>query len=158
MEWFLIIVLGSLTIYFGYHFYAFRSNQNLESLSEGEDTDLILSSLHHPDDNVALKNALVILGAAVASSDGLVVSSEVSVITGHLKLDAFAIKEATKLFEASKGLNIKNTTYAKVIAARFRNPALREKVIQFLIEITKADGVVHPSEVEMINEVRLAFE
>ena len=158
MEWFLITILGSSTFYYGYHYYSFRSNQSLAISADSEDSDLVLSSLHHPDDNVALRNALIVLGSAVASADGLVVSSEVSVITGHLKLDNLAIKEATKLFEAAKGLKIKNTTYAKLIASRFSRPDLREKIIQFLMEIAEADGIVHHSEMEIINEIRLAFE
>ena len=98
--------------------------------------------------------ALVVLSAAVMKADGKILKSELNYVKSFLKIN-FGPKEAEQLTLLLRTVLKENVNYIQVASQiRFHmDHPKRMLLLQYLYGISKADGEVHQSELDIIRHI-----
>src|SRR6201996_3403410 len=102
--------------------------------------------------------AMVGLSAKMAKADGIVTDDEVQAFERLFRVDPEEAANVRRVFNMARGDTAGYEAYAGQIAHLFAgNPALLEDILDGLFEIAKADGVLHPGELEFLERVAEIF-
>ena len=107
---------------------------------------------------IAFTIAVVVLGAKMAKSDGVVSRAEVAAFKEVFQVPPHELKNVARLFDQAKDDPAGFEPYAKQIARMFRkdHPVL-EELLDGLFHIAKADGNVHQAEIVFLRNVAGIF-
>ncbi|TCS62124.1 TerB family tellurite resistance protein [Varunaivibrio sulfuroxidans] len=107
---------------------------------------------------VAFTIAVIALSAKMAKADGRVTRDEIRAFKEVFRIPPQEMKNVGRIFDQAKTDTAGYEVYARQIAAMFRDqPAVLEELLGGLFHIAKADGVVHPSELEFITNIARIF-
>lgn len=111
-----------------------------------------------PERSIAFTIAVIALGAKLAKADGAVAKSEVAAFRRVFVIPRSEEKNAARVFDLARQDVAGFDAWARRIAAMFppADPVLTD-VIEGLFIIALADGEMHASEVEFIDEVGRIF-
>ena len=111
-----------------------------------------------PDSQVAFTVGVITLGAKIAKADGVVTMDEVNAFKEVFKVPEGEMKNVARVFNLAKQDVAGYEAYAEQLAVMFKgNRKLLEDVLEALFHIAKADGVLHPNEVEFLRQVAKRF-
>ena len=110
------------------------------------------------DKQVAFTIAVIVLSAKMAKADGHVSRDEVEAFKRIFHIPPDEMKNVGQIFDDArqdaKGFEV----YAKQIAGMFAHePAVLEELLGGLFHIAKADGVIHPAELDFLKKVAATF-
>ena len=112
----------------------------------------------HPANCPAFTSALVALAAKMAKADGVVVKVEQDAFESFLEVPAGEIKNVRRLFNLAMQDTAGFEAYADRIARDLTGqPELERNVLECLIYVACADGVLHPAEDQFLHTVALRF-
>jgi len=107
---------------------------------------------------VAFTMAVIVLSAKMAKADGVVTREEVAAFKEIFHIPADEMASVGKLFDEARKDASGFEPYAEQVAKMFaREPAVLEELIGGLFHIARADGVIHPSELEFLAKVSIIF-
>ena len=107
---------------------------------------------------IAFTAAVVVLGAKMAKADGVVTPAEIQTFKQIFHIPREHMEGVGRLFNEAKREASGYEPYAHQIATMFsRSPAVKEELLHALFEIAKADGVIHPKELEFMDRVGHIF-
>lgn len=107
---------------------------------------------------VAFTLAIIALGAKMAKADGQVTRDEVNAFKQLFHIPPAEMDNVAKLFDKAKDTTDGFEPYAQQVAEMFRHqPAILEEMLGGLFHIAKADGVVHPAELDYLKAVAAIF-
>lgn len=107
---------------------------------------------------VAFTLAVIALGAKMAKADGQVTRDEVQAFKELFHIPPEEVNNVAKIFDRAKGSTAGFELYAKQAANLFpHEPAVLEELLGGLFHIAKADGVVHPAELDYLKRVSDIF-
>jgi DnaJ like chaperone protein len=110
------------------------------------------------DSQVAFTVGVITLGAKMAKADGVVTDDEVKAFKKVFKIPAGQMSHVASVFNQAKRDPTGYESYAEQLAVMFKgNRKLLEDVLEGLFHIAKADGVLHPREVEFLRQVAKRF-
>ncbi len=102
--------------------------------------------------------AVIVLSAKMAKADGAVTRDEVDAFKQIFHVPAKEAKHVSRLFNQARKDSHGFEPYAKQVAGMFHdNPAVLEELMGGLFHIARADGVVHPAEIEYLSKVAEIF-
>ena len=108
--------------------------------------------------SIAFTIAVIALGAKMAKADGVVTRDEVEAFKRVFRIPADEVKNVGKVFNQARRDSKGFEPYARQIAGMFpENPAVLEELLYCLAFIARADGHVHPNEVEFLQKVAEIF-
>ena len=101
---------------------------------------------------------VIALAAKMAKADGVVTRDEVEAFREIFKIPPHEVKNVGRVFDMARKDMAGYETYAKQVADLFNNnqPVL-EDLIGALFHIAKADGSIHPKELEYLKDVAMIF-
>ncbi len=110
------------------------------------------------DKQVAFTIAVIVLSAKMAKADGHVSRDEVDVFKRIFHIPPDEMKNIGQIFndarKDAKGFEV----YAEQVAGMFvHEPEVLEELLGGLFHIAKADGVVHPAELDFLKNVAAIF-
>jgi DnaJ like chaperone protein len=107
---------------------------------------------------IAFTIAVVVLGAKMAKSDGVVNRAEITAFKEVFQVPPSELKNVARLFDQAKQDPAGFEPYARQIARMFRkdHPVL-EELLDGLFHIAKADGKVHDAEIVYLKSVADIF-
>lgn len=101
---------------------------------------------------------VIVLGAKMAKADGVVTADEVDAFKQVFQVPENEVKNVAKMFDRAKREAEGFEPYAHQISRMFRRePAVLEDLLDALFHISKADGVMHPGELEYLAQVAEIF-
>ena len=101
---------------------------------------------------------VIVLGAKMAKADGVVTRDEVEAFKQVFQVPENALKNVAKMFDRAKREAEGFEPYARQMSRMFRRePAVLEDLLDALFHISKADGVMHPDELEYLAQVADIF-
>ena len=107
---------------------------------------------------VAFTIAVIVLSAKMAKADGVVTRDEIDAFKQVFHIPPEEMKSVGALFDEARQDSEGFEPYATQVAEMFAHePAVLEELIGGLFHIAKADGVVHPAEVEFLQQVAAIF-
>ncbi len=107
---------------------------------------------------VAFTMAVIVLSAKMAKADGVVTREEVEAFKRVFHIPPDEMKKVGQLFDEARKDASGYEPYAQQVAQMFRHePAVLEELIGGLFHIAKADGEVHPAELEFLAKVSVIF-
>ena len=107
---------------------------------------------------VAFTMAVIVLSAKMAKADGVVTREEVEAFKRVFHIPPDEMKKVGQLFDEARKDASGYEPYAQQVAQMFRHePAILEELIGGLFHIAKADGEVHPAELEFLAKVSVIF-
>ncbi|MCH7937488.1 MAG: TerB family tellurite resistance protein [Proteobacteria bacterium] len=114
------------------------------------------------DDNVnrqvAFTTAVIVLSAKMAKADGRVTRAEVDAFKELFHIPPDEMKNVGRLFNEAKQDAQDFEPYAEQISMMFAHqPAVMEELLGGLFHIARADGFVHPRELEFLRKTALIF-
>ena len=114
------------------------------------------------DDNVtrqvAFTTAIIVLSAKMAKADGHVTREEVDAFKELFHIPADEMNNVGRLFDEAKKDAQDFEPYAEQISMMFAHqPAVMEELLGGLFHIARADGVIHPKELEFLRKATLIF-
>ena len=114
------------------------------------------------DDNVnrqvAFTTAVIVLSAKMAKADGQVTRAEVDAFRELFHIPPDEMKNVGRLFDEAKKDAQGFEPYAEQISMMFAHqPAVMEELLGGLFHISRADGVIHPKELEFLRKTALIF-
>lgn len=102
--------------------------------------------------------AVIVLGAKMAKADGRVTRDEIAAFRQAFPIPDEQLKDVGRIFDAARGDARGFEPYARQVADMFAGrPAVLEELLDALLHIAKADGVVHPAEEEFLRDVAGIF-
>jgi DnaJ like chaperone protein len=101
---------------------------------------------------------VIALAAKMAKADGIVTRDEVEAFRDVFKIPPHEVKNVGRVFDMARKDVAGYETYAKQVADLFENnrPVL-EDLLGALFHIAKADGSIHPNELEYLKNVAHIF-
>ena len=94
----------------------------------------------------------------MAKADGIVTREEINVFKKSFRVPPNDAKRVAWLFDQAKKEMDGYEGYANQLYSNFYNqPAVLEQIIDLLFHIAMADGVMHPAEMNYLNEVARIF-
>jgi DnaJ like chaperone protein len=118
----------------------------------------VLTAPAGADANVVFTIAVIALSAKMAKADGVVTDDEIEVFEKLFRVHPDEAANVRRVFDMARRDTAGYQTYARQIARLFAgNPALLEDILDGLFEIAKADGVLHPGELELLERVAEIF-
>lgn len=100
----------------------------------------------------------IALCAKMAKADGVVTRDEINVFKKSFHVSRSESKKVAWFFDMAKKEVAGYEAYAGQLYKQFHNqPAVLEQVIDLLFHIAMADGVMHPSEMEYLQQVARIF-
>ncbi|MBZ0216174.1 MAG: DnaJ family molecular chaperone [Fimbriimonadaceae bacterium] len=116
------------------------------------------SAIGSSRDEVAFTIGVIALGAKMAKADGVVTRDEVEAFKQVFQVPDSEIRNVARLFDLAKQDVAGFEAYASQLARLFRDRMQTlESVVDGLFHIAKADGVLHPSELEFLKAVAGIF-
>ncbi len=110
------------------------------------------------DPGVVFTIAVIALAAKMAKADGVVTDEEVTAFERIFRVAPEEEANVRRVFDLARRDTAGFETYAGQIAKVFaNNPAMLEDILDGLFEIAKADGVLHPGELEFVSRVAEIF-
>ena len=111
-----------------------------------------------PEDSVAFTSAFVALGAKMAMADGVAVKAEAQAFEKFLEVAPGQEPNIRRLYELAS----KDTLGFEFYAARINDllaayPHIKRDVLECLLYIACADGILHPAEDRFLTEVAQIF-
>ncbi len=107
---------------------------------------------------VAFTVAVIVLGAKMAKADGTVSRAEIKAFKEVFHIPPDEVKNVGRIFDMAKKDAAGFEPYAKQVAWMFRKePAVLEELLAGLFHIARADGDVHPAELEYLRKVGEIF-
>lgn len=101
---------------------------------------------------------VIALSAKMAKADGQVTEDEVAAFKQIFKIPPGEIKNVSRVFNLARQDTAGYEAYAKQISDLFQDtPHVLEDLIGALFFIAQADGVVHPAEIEFLENVGKIF-
>jgi len=111
-----------------------------------------------PEDEIAFTIGVIALGAKMAKADGVVTKDEVEAFKQVIDIPPDEVKNVARVFNLAKKDVAGFEAYAGQLAGLFAGRAeVLEDVLDGLFHIAKADGVVHPAELEYLSQVNRTF-
>ena len=111
-----------------------------------------------PDRQVAFTIGVIALGAKMAKADGVVTKDEVDAFRQVYQVPPSELENVARVFNLAKRDVAGYEAYAGQLAQLFGPRAeILEDVLDGLFHIAKADGVVHPKELEFLELVARRF-
>lgn len=127
----------------------------------GDDAILRGGAGHGPANEarqVAFTQAVIVLAAKMAKSDGAVSKNEILAFREVFHVPPEDEAVVGKLFNEARRDSTGYEPYAEQIAMMFaREPAVLEELLAALFHIARADGQVHPGELEFLRRTALIF-
>jgi DnaJ like chaperone protein len=127
----------------------------------GHAVDKVRSNSGEPKDatkSVAFTIATIALGAKMAKADGVVTRDEVDAFKRVFRVPPEDVKDVSRVFDQARKDSRGFEPYARQIAGMFAdNPAVLEELLYCLTLIARADGVMHPEEVNYLRSVADIF-
>ena len=113
---------------------------------------------HSEERQVAFTLAVIALGAKMAKADGIVTRDEVEAFKHLFHIPADEMANVAKIFDRAKTSTAGYEMYAQQVANLFpHEPQVLEELLGGLLHIAKADGVVHPAEMDYLWHVAQIF-
>ena len=110
------------------------------------------------DSEVVFTVALIALSAKMAKADGEVTDSEIRAFEEIFKVPPGEAKNVARVYKVAQQDVAGFEAYARQVARIYRDkPAILEDVMDALFHIAKADGHVHPQELEYLRTVADIF-
>lgn len=110
------------------------------------------------DSEVVFTVALIALSAKMAKADGEVTDSEIRAFEEIFKIPPGEAKNVARVYKVAQQDVAGFEAYARQVARIYRGkPAILEDVMDALFHIAKADGHVHPQELEYLRTVADIF-
>ena len=107
---------------------------------------------------VAFTLAVIALGAKMAKADGHVTRDEVDAFKELFHIPPSELNNVAKIFDRAKTSTAGFEQYAQQAANLFpHEPAVLEELLGGLFHIAKADGVIHPAEMDYLKRVSDIF-
>lgn len=108
--------------------------------------------------NVTFTIGVIALAAKMAKADGRVTREEVDAFKAVFRFDQAEMKNVGRIFDLARQDTAGYEAYARQIAKLMRGRLnVLEDLIDALFYIAKADGTVHPKELEFIENVSRIF-
>ncbi|MDH5188110.1 MAG: TerB family tellurite resistance protein, partial [Rhodospirillaceae bacterium] len=105
----------------------------------------------HSQREVAFTLAVIALSAKMAKADGHVTRDEVDAFKQLFHIPPSEAKNVGQIFDQAKKSSDGFEQYAQQVALMFRHePSVLEELLGGLFHIAKADGVVHPAELDFL--------
>jgi DnaJ like chaperone protein len=102
--------------------------------------------------------AVIVLGAKMAKADGVVTDDEVEAFKEVFQVPEEEMDNVAKVFNQARTDARGFEPYAKQVAGMFANaPEVLEELLWCLAHIAKADGVIHPGELDFLKKVSRIF-
>lgn len=109
--------------------------------------------------SVAFTIAVIVLGAKMAKADGQVTKDEVVAFKQVFHVSPEEMKNVSRVFNQARKDSSGFEPYAKQMAGLFKNePQVLEELLWCLTQIAKADGEIHPAELDFLHEVAKIFD
>lgn len=113
---------------------------------------------HGEERQVAFTLAVIALGAKMAKADGTVTRDEVDAFKRLFRIPPEEARNVARVFDRAKTSTAGFEMYAQQVAKLFpHEPQVLEELLGGLLQIAKADGVVHPAELEYLWSVAQIF-
>ena len=107
---------------------------------------------------IAFATAIIVLGAKLAKSDGVVSSEEIRAFKRTFRVDDRDVGDVGRIYNQAKITSRGFEPYARQIAGLFGNdPVLLEELLVGLFEVARADGELNPAEVDFLRRVAGIF-
>ena len=107
---------------------------------------------------VAFTVAIIVLGAKMAKADGVVTREEIEAFKQVFRIPPGEVKNVGRIFDKAKKEAGGFEPYAKQVAFMFRGePAVLEELLGGLFHIARADGDIHPAELDYLRRVAGIF-
>ncbi|MEC9345804.1 MAG: TerB family tellurite resistance protein [Pseudomonadota bacterium] len=107
---------------------------------------------------VAFTIGVIVLGAKMAKADGHVSENEIAAFKEVFQVPPDELRNVARVFNQAKREATGFEPYAQQLAGMFRDsPEVLEDVLAGLMHIARADGVVHPAEVDFLKSVADLF-
>jgi DnaJ like chaperone protein len=111
-----------------------------------------------PEKSVAFTIGMIALGAKMAKADGAVTKDEVAAFGQVFQVPEKDRPAVERVFNLAKQDVAGFDSYAKQVAALFAPGShMLENVLDGLFHIAKADGAVHPDEIEFLSNIAGVF-
>ena len=129
----------------------------------GHFVDKMRSEQEPPDPEQQKKSvgftiAIIVLGAKMAKADGHVTRDEVNAFKQVFKVPEEEMKNVSRVFNQARKDARGFEPYAEQMAGMFKTaPEVLEELLWCLTYIAKADGVIHPGEMEFLRKVSEIF-
>jgi DnaJ like chaperone protein len=108
--------------------------------------------------SVGFTIAVIVLGAKMAKADGVVTEDEVTAFKEVFKVPEDEMKNVARIFNQARQDARGFEPYAEQVAGMFQStPEVLEELLWCLAHIAKADGVIHPGELEFLKRVAQIF-
>lgn len=102
--------------------------------------------------------AVIVLSAKMAKADGQVTRDEIDAFKRMFRVPPGEMARVGKLFDQARQDTAGFEIYARQVGAMFRDhPAVLEELLNGLFHIARADGVLHPAELDYLQKVAAAF-
>ncbi|MEE8372046.1 MAG: TerB family tellurite resistance protein [Sphingomonadales bacterium] len=102
--------------------------------------------------------AVIALGAKMAKADGVVTPDEVEAFKEVFHIPPHEMRNVGRVFDAAKQDTAGYEVYARQVAKLFKDePQVLEDLLGALCHIANADGIIHPGEVEFLDNVARIF-
>lgn len=107
---------------------------------------------------VAFTLAVIALSAKMAKADGVVTRAEIDAFKRLFQIPPEDMKKVGAMFNQARKTTDGFEAYAKQIASLFYDsPVVLQELLHALFEIAKADGDLHPAEVDFLARVAQIF-
>ncbi len=102
--------------------------------------------------------SLIVLSAKLSKVDGQVSKEELVAVKDKLRIPDNEIDQVGKIFNKAKEESTGYEPYAQQIAQLFYSERpVMEEILGALFHIAKADGVIHPAEIELLMRIAMIF-
>ena len=107
---------------------------------------------------IAFTIGVIALGAKMAKVDGVVTADEVQAFKEVFQIPPEEMKNVARIFDQARKDARGYEIYAHQIAGLFKgNPQVLEDLLDGLFHIAKADNVMHPAELDYLEDVARIF-
>ena len=107
---------------------------------------------------IAFTTTVIVLSAKMAKADGRVSADEIAAFKTIFHIPPEESSHVAAIWDEAKSEAGGYEPYAQQIASLFRHePAVMEEILGALFHIAKADGVIHPAEMELLMRVAMIF-
>ena len=107
---------------------------------------------------VAFTTAVIVLSAKMAKADGRVSADEIAAFKSIFHIPLEESSHVARIWNEAKCETGGYEPYAQQIAQLFQHePAVMEEILGALFHIAKADGVVHPAEMDLLMRMAMIF-
>ena len=123
----------------------------------GHMVDKARAQTDEPDDatkSVAFTIVTIALGAKMAKADGVVTRDEVDAFKQVFRVPPEETANVARVFDQARKDSRGFEPYARQVAGMFAdNPGVLEELLYCLTRIARADGVMHPAEIDYLRSV-----